>query len=300
MRYAKPYKRQEDLIASARRRPEIWRLVAGFVMCCALYLIGLLLFRRLLAGLFSVPVGSVDSGLLAPASPLWSLALLFSFATLGLSVVIAARIVHGRSLPELIGPFAPALITFLRVVAWVMALRLALEILPPYGADDKLPNEQMPFALWLMLLPASVLGVILQTGSEELLFRGYLQSQIAAQSRNPLLWMGIPSALFAVLHYSPAMLGDAALMIAVWAFGFGVLAADLTARSGSLGPAIGFHFANNALAMLYVGLPGGTGGLALYHLPFRADELQPTSPVLLVNFVVLVLSWLAARIAIRR
>ena len=43
----------------------------------------------------------------------------------------------------------------------------------------------------------------------------------------------------------------------------GLILADVTARFGSLAPAMGLHFTNNA-AMLFVGAKGDLSGLSLY------------------------------------
>ena len=106
----------------------------------------------------------------------------------------------------------------------------------------------------------------------------------------------------------------------IWAFCFGLAAADLTARSGTLGPAIGFHLVNNALAFLLFGQAGGMdSGLALFLFP--ADPAQPLlppptmphplppdgmapvslfDPGFLVELLGIGMLWVGARIAIRR
>ena len=88
-------------------------------------------------------------------------------------------------------------------------------------------------------------------------------------------------------------------MIALWAVMFGILMADLTARAGTLGPAIAVHFFNNVSAMVLVATPDQMSGLALYVLPFGvADEAQ-MAEWLPVDFAYMFVSWLAARFAIR-
>jgi hypothetical protein len=95
----------------------------------------------------------------------------------------------------------------------------------------------------------------------------------------------------------------------LWAFAFGLAASDLTARTGSLGAAIGFHLSNNIFAFLVVGEAGlMDGGLALFLLPplpiggeeaiMDADPILSTA--LAVDLAILLLAWLAVRVAIRR
>jgi hypothetical protein len=88
-------------------------------------------------------------------------------------------------------------------------------------------------------------------------------------------------------------------MIALWAAFFGVLAADLTARSGSLGAALGFHMANNVVALLIIGVGGTLDGLALWSLPIDLTDPAVARPALIVDFATMIVSWLLARLALR-
>lgn len=147
-------------------------------------------------------------------------------------------------------------------------------------------------------MPLALPALLIQTGAEELIFRGYLQSQLAARFRSPVIWMVLPSALFAVLHFDSTAGANAWAIVGV-TFLFGLVAADLTARSGSLGPAIALHMGNNISSVLFVGLPGNLSGLALFLLPVEASD--PALRILFpVEALLLVLIWLAARVAIRR
>jgi membrane protease YdiL (CAAX protease family) len=60
----------------------------------------------------------------------------------------------------------------------------------------------------MSFLPLALVGVLIQTGAEEVLFRGYMQQQLAARFSSPILWMVLPSAIFAALHYQPEIMGD--------------------------------------------------------------------------------------------
>ena len=161
-------------------------------------------------------------------------------------------------------------------------------------------TRNLAFGTWLLLLPLSLLAVLVQVSAEEIVFRGYVQQQLAARFKSPLIWMVLPSILFAAGHYLPEMTGDNALLIAIWAGVFGILMADLTARSGSLGPAIAVHFWNNASAMLIVSLPDELSGLALYHTPFTMSDTATMRGWLWVDLCMILVLWLAARLAIRR
>ena len=171
----------------------------------------------------------------------------------------------------------------------------------PYGGggETQVVSNLDP-RLWLMLLPLSLGGILLQTGSEELLFRGYLQQTLAARFDARWIWMGVPAVLFGIGHYQPGVAGANAPVIVAWAICFGLAAADLTARAGTLGPALALHMINNTGALLFVSVKGEMSGLSLATLPHGLDEVEKLTPWLVLDFAFLLVGWLAARLAIRR
>ena len=294
------YDPQIRLIASLRTKPELWRLAVGLVIASLVVVALNTLTQRTIAELapefwvrhFPGPEAQGNT----PASMLITL---FSFGFLIVGVDVALRSLHGRGLATLIGPLAVGVPQFARVLVMLCVLSVVLMILPPYQMGmEVIPN--LPFGQWLALLPFAVTGVLIQSASEEILFRGYVQQQLAARFQSPLVWMLLPSALFAVGHYLPSQAGENAVMIALWSGLFGVLMADLTARAGSLGPAIAVHLANNFSALLIVALPDSLSGLALYVAPVTMDDVAALAPWMPVEFATTLVFWLAARLAIRR
>ena len=106
--------------------------------------------------------------------------------------------------------------------------------------------------------------------------------------------------MFAAGHYAPGITGENAALVATWSCVFGLLAADLTARSGTLGPAIALHFLNNTVALLFISLPETLSGLALYLLPYDMSQTGLLRQWLFVDFAVMMVCWLTARLALRR
>ncbi|GAA0290229.1 CPBP family intramembrane glutamic endopeptidase [Rhodovulum strictum] len=291
------YRPHEHFIHAARARPEIWRLLAGAVAILAINigliyaaygLVAVLRGTAIAQSAFAAVFGTT----LTAADALWLLA---SFLFMLVATLVAASTFHGRGLLSLTGPAGRAVAQFLRVLGALVLLYGALALILPAGADLR-PN--LDPARWLMLLPLALPLVLLQVTAEEVLFRGYLQQQLAARFQSPLIWIGLPAALFALGHYQPGIAGGNAVMVTLWAGLFGIAAADLTARSGTLGPAIALHFVNNAVAILVVALDGPISGLALYTYPFAADD-PALVPLFLVDLGVLGVSWLAARVALR-
>ncbi|WP_212523794.1 CPBP family intramembrane glutamic endopeptidase [Actibacterium sp. MT2.3-13A] len=293
MRYA-PH---DGLVAPARASRALWRVVLGYALISAAHL-GLIYASLALAVLVmgeAAAVSAFDGIFRSTVTTRESLLLLYSFAFSIVGTVAVTHQLHRRAALGLIGPLPRALRDFALTVRALALLYAALWVALP-GGDALLPNLEP--RRWLGLLPLALPAILVQTSAEEMLFRGYLQQQLAARFAAPLVWMGLPALVFAWGHYAPGEAGANALGMALWAAAFSLCAADLTARTGSLGAAIGLHFANNALAILIVSLPGPVSGLSLYLYPhdIAAAALRPQ---LAVELAMLGVSWLAARVALR-
>lgn len=293
------YGAHEGLVAPARRYPQLWRLLAGLGLTAAV----VLALNRVAFGV----LGVVAPGLFADGeaafvlgnSPGSLLVLLGSFGFVIVGVMVAAQLMQHRALVTVTGPLPLALRQFWQVARMLAGLGLLLLVLPPYDMGVVLV-QNLPMGLWAMLLPLSLMAVLIQTAAEEILFRGYLQQSLAARFRSPLIWMAGPAAIFALGHYLPAEAGDNALLIAAWSGVFGLVTADLTARAGTLGPAIAVHLFNNTIALLVVALPDSLSGLALYTLPYSMSDTGALRQWLVVDFAMMAVSWLAARVVIAR
>ncbi|NIZ60331.1 CPBP family intramembrane metalloprotease domain-containing protein [Sedimentitalea sp. CY04] len=290
------YTAHEALVTAARVRPQLWRLVLGLIVVIAVVILLSSLAHTIIGNLFP---GPWMAGLQDGSNPAAMLVLLggFGFAIVGVSV--AARILQKRSVFSITGPPRTAARQFAWVSLYLIALGGVLLLLPPYQLGAPMVSN-LPALTWLALLPLSLTVVLVQTGAEEILFRGYIQQGIAARFRHPLIWLMVPSVLFALGHYVPAEAGENATLIAIWAGLFGFLMADLTARAGTLGPAIAVHFFNNIAALLLFASPTSLNSLALYLLPYEMSDAQALRPWLVVDFVMMGVCWLAARLAIRR
>lgn len=289
------YAPHEHLLTEARKRPELWRFAAGILLVLALWFMLGLAFNSFVLPILIALTGGGD--FLDGNDPVGIAVQLGSFVLPTVAVALALPIVHARSLASLLGARARLLGQGRRVLLALLALLAVLLILPPYDMGGAV-EENMPFGQWLAFLPLSLTLVLIQTSAEEILFRGYLQQGLAARFQNPLIWMGLPSILFGLGHYMPTEAGDNAWLIVAGATFYGLVMADLTARAGSLGPAIAMHFVNNVFALLILATPTSLSGFALWlqPVPMDADTLRPW---LWLDFVVISVSWLAARVAIR-
>lgn len=288
----------EAYVAPARARNRIWRLLLGIAVAVLVYLAWMLGFGLVAWRLLGdAAMAGALAGLAAGGTPVTLIVLLFSFFGMALGAAIAARLVHGRPVGSLFGPARMVVRDFLRIAVLSAAVFGAGLLLWP-GFGDLV--RAIDPGLWLQLLPFALLGLLVQTGAEEVLFRGYLQQQLAARFRSALVWALLPSIAFGFLHYDPATMGGNAWAIVLATGLFGLAAADLTARTGSLGAAWGLHFVNNLFALLIVTMGGGLDGMALYRMP----EFDPTGPellpLLMLDLVLLAVVWGLARKWLRR
>ena len=293
------YAAHEALVAPARPRAQIWRLLAGLATCGAAYLALGFAFQNVLALVVPQLLRGGPQSLVAGNTPLALLVLLFSFGLLIAAVAIAARLIHHRGLQSITGPRGLVWHQFRRVGLPLVLLHAVLFALPPHGFGGELVAN-LPLATWAMLLPLSLLAILVQVSAEEILFRGYLQQTLAARFRSPVVWMLVPAVLFGAGHFLPAEAGGNAGLIAAWAVCFGLLMADLTARAGSLGPAIAVHMVNNVIAVLVISVPDSLSGLALATTAESISDTGVMRAWILVDFAFMMVNWLVARIAIRR
>lgn len=289
----------ETLLAPARERSELWRLAVAV----PLIVIGFLALNFMYFGSLRQVVSpdvwtTLGQELNHGSTPRAVLVMLFNFLALAISLAVVIFALHNRSLLDLIGPWRAALGDFGRVFGYLAMLNLVFWLLPWPGGIA--PETNLDFVTWLSWLPLALPAIILQTGTEELAFRGYVQTQLGARFSSPWVWMVLPSVVFAVLHYDPATFGSNALGVAAWAGVFALLVADITARAGSLGPAFALHFANNISAILISAMAGNWDGLALQNLPISGDDPAGFRTIMLLEGGLMLCSWLAARLAIRR
>jgi membrane protease YdiL (CAAX protease family) len=289
------YKAHRFLTQPAEDKSELWRLVVGLLIgtAIALFLYGLY---------FTVVFGVSDAiGISVDAmgnTAMSVVVFLLGFGAFCSAIFLVVLTLHRRPIGTIFGPAFLVIPQFAKVCIGMLLLFLAVLVLPPWGYGDPLVSN-MALGKWLAILPLTLLAVFVQTSTEEILFRGYIQQQLAARFKSPLVWMILPAALFGLMHYDPVSAGENAVTVVIWAFVFGLVTADLTARSGSLGPAIALHFINNVSALLIVSIPGQLDGAALYVLPFGLDDVEQMRAWLPVDFVLICVSWLVARLAIR-
>ena len=277
----------------ARARPQIWRLVLGICLAVFVYaLVTVGIFGAIWLTTETDPDFLWVDAILRADTPFALLIVLTTFVGMALGPMVAARVLHKRRAGTLFGPAVRTMQDF-ATAALIIGCLLGVSVLAWSFFYDAVPGVSI--GTWLALLPIAAVLVLIQTGAEELLFRGYLQQQLAARFRSPLIWAILPALLFGLAHLSPETAGENAwLVVGVTAL-FGLIAADLTAQTGSIGAAWGFHFANNVFALLIVSTEGTLTGLALFRTPYSVDDPDVLPMLLPVDLAVMILGWWLVR-----
>ncbi|MEL6685619.1 MAG: CPBP family intramembrane glutamic endopeptidase [Pseudomonadota bacterium] len=297
------YDLHDTYIQPARAEPSLRYVFAVVVI----YAVTFLLAPTLLYAVLPTQLGD---DLFEMITPIGSL---LSFATFGVSAYVLIRSVrffHKRGFWSMIGPYRQAFVDLRKVLVAVFAIQFFVQIVLPFGSWGEIA-EVRSIPSWLALAPFSLSVIFIQVSAEELLFRGYLQQQLACVTRSPWVWMVLPSAMFGAVHYWNGNSPPEGFVYAFWAGLLGLACADLTARTGTLGAAIGLHYAVNIVAIMFVGIQDWPlSGLALVLLPYfdpdaySAEIIAAGTPWVIFSMILSAISvlimWLAARIALRR
>ncbi|MFV0475652.1 MAG: lysostaphin resistance A-like protein [Pikeienuella sp.] len=255
----------DAFIAPARERAALWRLFVGVALIAVLVVLAM----SALYPVFIELCGAPGDPLYEQRNTLFSLA---TFIPWWLALIIALRLLHRRGIGTVLGPARPGRARRFGVgigIAMIFAA-VAYMLSSPFRGPPE--PSALSFGQWAQaLLPGAAL-ILIQTGAEETIFRGYILQQLAARFRSPLVWAVLPSALFGLLHWSPdAPANTIAVMVNT---GFiGCVMAMMTARTGDLYTAWGLHFGNNISALLLIAPQGYLSGLALYYWPDDVEAL---------------------------
>lgn len=283
----------ENFVAPAAAYPSLWRLTAGVVVAILTYMVPILGAFVLVGVFFPERVWELQSSLETSDTPSAMFILLATFIFMGLAAIAAAGC-HRRGLASLIGPFRPACRNFSRAILACAGVYLVVGYVSSLFMADS-PIAHLDLATWAGYLPLALPLLLVQTGSEELIFRGYLMQALAARFRSAWVWMGIPTVLFGLAHWNPAVDPIITVLFVLATGLFGLIAADLTRVTGNLGAAMGFHFANNFFALFLVAIAGEMSGLALYHTTFTMDDVDILVPLLIIDMFTVVGVWLMLR-----
>ena len=298
-----PYLAHRRFIAPAWARPEISRI---FLMLFGFEL-ALMLTPGIMINLTPTPIAQ------AFTRDLTAFGTILGFASFGLTLGmfhVLGLLLADRGIGTMIGPWVSLKRDFWNAAIAVILVLIAVEAAPPFIELSEIVEVRNTFTWALWLVPAFA-AIAIQSFTEEVVYRGYLQQQLAVLSSRPIIWMGMPSFLFGLGHYFNGLGPSDGVLWAIWAGLLGLACADLTARTGNIGAAVGLHAANNVFAAVIISSVDWPGsGLALYLYPafdpagydYSLDLLLAPWAVIevLISALNVLVMWLGARIALRR
>lgn len=278
----------QEFYAPAIKTKAPWRLIVGLIILAIVYM--LVFFLLGLASILAVgseAIASIVQSITVGSGPKDVILLLSTFSIALLGLVLAVKLMHKRGLKSLLGPRMPEVIRNFEI-AFIIVFFLTLFSTPLFAFID-LPVRNLELFTWLKWMVLGVPFLLLQVTTEELVFRGYIQQQLAARFNSRLIWYVLPSVVFGLLHYDAQTMGSNAWLVVFTAMMFGLIAADVTARTGNLGAAIGLHFANNLYAVAIVSTDGALSGLGLYKTAYNVADEAAMRSVMIFGLVFIVL-----------
>ena len=276
-------------VEPARERSEIWRTLLGFVLVAVVFLVatlGLSATIILIGEMQQTGKGFRLVFLLQQGTSVFATFTLVGVITIIIPALwLVVRFLHKRSFWTLIAPDRRINWRYWQIGAIVVALFGIADAVLTLTTQEV--EQQHAYMVWFPLALAATVMVFLQTAAEELVFRGYLQQQLAARFQSRWVWLLIPSLLFGSLHYNPTTFGDNTWLVMGIAATIGLIAGDLTARLGNLSAALGIHFANNIVVFVFLNVRGQASGVSLFLHDMDPKSADATSGLILAMILML-------------
>ncbi|MER8861280.1 CPBP family intramembrane metalloprotease [Mesorhizobium sp. M0757] len=199
------------------------------------------------------------------ASPIGILTALTSFTGIWLGLWLAMRFVHGEPLSALFGASRRVSLSgFLKGLVAVLITSALSEILL-YWLQPEIARGTINLSTWLLFLLPIVALTLLQTSSEEMLFRGYLLRGLARRFESPYVWALLPALLFTSLHWSPGSSPAINACVLASIAAFALLLTLVVYVTGNLGAAFGAHLGNNLTGFLLISHQENYNSFALFN-----------------------------------
>ncbi|WP_256752082.1 type II CAAX endopeptidase family protein [Mesorhizobium sp. Mes31] len=219
------------------------------------------------------------------ASPMGILTALASFTGIWIGLWIAMRWVHGEPLSALFGVGGRVSRSgFLKGLVAVLITSLVSEILL-YMLQPEIARGTISLSSWLLFLVPTVALTLLQTSSEEMLFRGYLLRGLANRFKSPVVWALLPGLLFTSLHWSPSSTVAINACVLASIAAFALLLTLVVHATGNLGAAFGAHLGNNLTGFLLISHQESYNSFALFNARPLEGPGWTTSDAVLIAFI---------------
>lgn len=117
-------------------------------------------------------------------------------------------------------------------------------------------NPNFEIKQFMVVALIGLVGIFIQAGTEELIFRGYLTQFARRFTSNKFIFIGIPALLFALPHILNISQLGGTLWVAIPYLIAGIFYGWFAYRTGSLWMSLGLHLSNNFGSLVFVGTRG--------------------------------------------
>jgi membrane protease YdiL (CAAX protease family) len=251
-----------DLFLSYAKRGETswWRYPLTVVVGLLLAIAAVALISTAFAVMRLLP-RDLALQLQSPTNPwIFFAAIAIVFAAMGAGLAAAAALIQRKTPGDIIGAWRWRLFLY-GFLLWLLVQAILAGIdfaLAPSGfsASRQLTPD---LALWTFG------GILVQTFTEEFIFRGFITQGIALVLRRPLITACVSGLVFGAMHIPNGW------PQAINAFWFGVISAFIAIRTGGIALTSGIHLANNYFGAVGVVSAGdvfkGSPGLLIQDTP---------------------------------
>ena len=262
---------------------QLWRLMASLIICIAIWVI----FAKTIKILF---FSNLENSALATGnSPAGMIYILSSFLGLMFALLLVARL-HNRSFKSFFGSCC-GFINYFAYSFFYCVIYCSIFTVTIIMITGNIVSQNLSVSNWSMYLIIALPLLFIQVTAEELFFRGYLVQQLATRYNSTLIWMVLPSIGFGLAHYDPQNYGKASLLIVGILTVYGMVAIDLTRRTGNIAAAIGIHLSNNIFTILILGNTSKFSGLSLFIVPTFLENEENLKVILISEFLFIILVW---------
>jgi uncharacterized protein len=180
---------------------------------------------------------------------------MFVFMFIGLYIVI--KNIHKKTLISVITAYDKVRFKRFFFAFAVWGSMLVITVLLAYNLNDDLKLQFDPMNFFFLFLVCAIMLPI-QTGTEELIFRGYLVQGLSQVFKNGIVPLIITSCLFGLAHMTnPEAKTYGWLVMFPYYAVFGFFLGAITLLDEGLELAMGIHCANNLISGLLVTSPNG-------------------------------------------
>lgn len=234
---------------SDQGKSSLWRYVLGFLLSIVVFFVlgGLGMFPLILF------VPDYQKSL-----TLNVLAILMAFVIPFIFIPLMVKFLHQR-------PYWSVAMPKLRFEMWNFFTAFWVSIVVSvvtgllFSIIGVLPIESNPDFTLTVLLPVALIGIVgifIQAGSEEMLFRGYFTQFARRYTSNKYVFIGVPALLFSLPHIANiSQLGGGILVLIPYLIS-GILYGWAAYKTGSLWMALGLHLSNNYTSLVLIGTKG--------------------------------------------